>query len=168
MDSATTNYLELLNANSYQKGGWVLHMLRKQLGDSLFWNSIRSYYTRYAGKNALTDDFRKIAEEVSGKDLKKFFSQWLYFAGQPQLDLQWKYNQDLKKCVITIRQQQSLLFEFALEIQLETSSQNMITKSFNVNDKLTIISIPVPSKPLRLVVDPNINLLYEAAVKETR
>src|SRR5687767_14570272 len=66
----TTNYMELLNTNSYQKGGWVLHMLRRELGDSVFWRGIRKYYSTYAGKTADTDDFRKIMEEVSKKDLK--------------------------------------------------------------------------------------------------
>ena len=52
----TKDYMELLNINSYQKAGWVLHMLHRQLGDSIFWKSVRSYYAAYAGKNADTKD----------------------------------------------------------------------------------------------------------------
>ena len=73
VDSSTTNYLELLNANSYQKGGWILHMLRKQFGDTLFWNSIRSYYNEHAGKNAVTDDLRIAFERTTNQDLKKWW-----------------------------------------------------------------------------------------------
>lgn len=168
VDSSTSNYLELLNANSYQKGGWVLHMLRKQLGDTAFWNCIRSYYLKYSGKNAVTDDFRNIAEKVSGKDLKKFFIQWLYTPGHPQLDIQWKYDPVSKACVVTVNQQQSMLFEFPFEIKMEISSQNIFTKAFVIKDKRTTVSIPVPSRPLKMILDPDINLLYEGVVKEIR
>ncbi|MEI9807508.1 MAG: M1 family aminopeptidase [Bacteroidota bacterium] len=79
-------YLQLLNANSYQKGGWVLHMLRRQLGDSAFHAIIRSFYAAYAGgKNADSRDFQKVCEQVSGKDLGIFFQQWLYTPGNPPL-----------------------------------------------------------------------------------
>src|SRR5690606_37591424 len=69
VDTSTKNYMDLLNANSYEKGGWVLHMLRRQLGDSIFWKGIRQYYHDYAGKNADTRDVQKIFEDVSGKKL---------------------------------------------------------------------------------------------------
>src|SRR6266487_5059218 len=84
--------LSLLNANSYQKGSWVLHMLRKDMGDSLFHVFIQTYYDRYKGRNANTDDLEKIAEEVSHKDLKQFFTQWLYTPVIPRLNIQWQYN----------------------------------------------------------------------------
>ena len=81
-----TDYMKLLNVNSYQKGGWILHMLRCELGDSVFWRSIRKYYATYAGGVAGTRDLQKVFENVSGKNLKHFFDQWLYTAGQPELD----------------------------------------------------------------------------------
>ncbi len=62
--SITDNFMRLLNANSYQKGGWVLHMLRMKLGDALFWKGIRAWYARYGGSNATTDDFRRVMEAV--------------------------------------------------------------------------------------------------------
>ena len=86
--------MKLLNANSYQKGGWILHMLRSQLGDSVFWKSIRKYYATYAGRNADTRDLQKVFEKVSGKNLKQFFNQWLYTTGQPELEITWRYDAD--------------------------------------------------------------------------
>jgi aminopeptidase N len=56
--------MKLLNANSYQKGGWILHMLRREMGDSLFHLFIEAYYDRYKGKNADTNDLLKVAEEI--------------------------------------------------------------------------------------------------------
>jgi aminopeptidase N len=85
-----TDLMSLLNANSYQKGGWVLHMLRMEVGDSSFRKIIRTYYDRFKGKNAQTADFAAIAREVSGKDLGYFFRQWLFRPGVPQLEISTK------------------------------------------------------------------------------
>src|SRR5205085_12177857 len=71
------------NAIVYQKGGWVLHLLRGQIGTPKFWAGIREYYRRYRDGNASTDDFRTVMEEVSGTDLGWFFRQWAYRSGSP-------------------------------------------------------------------------------------
>ena len=65
--------MQLLNDNTYRKGAWVLHMLRRKFGDSLFWKGIRAYYATYAGRNANTEDLQKIFEDVSGQNLHIIF-----------------------------------------------------------------------------------------------
>ncbi|HEY0434786.1 MAG TPA: M1 family metallopeptidase, partial [Chitinophagaceae bacterium] len=75
---SVSSLMELLNANSYQKGAWTLHMLRLTVGDSAFHDIIRKFYAEYKGSNANTTDFERVAEKVSGKDLRQFFTQWLY------------------------------------------------------------------------------------------
>ena len=67
----------VLNRFVYQKGGWVLHMLRGQIGTEQFWAGIREYYRRYRERNASTDDFRLVMEQASGLELSWFFDQWL-------------------------------------------------------------------------------------------
>jgi aminopeptidase N len=168
IDSSTTNYLDLLNAYSYQKGGWVLHMLRKQLGDSTFWNGIRSYYATYAGKNVITDDFQKVMEKTSGKDLQKFFQQWLHTPSHPMLNFQWKFNAASKSLTINITQQQAIAFEFPLTINISHSGKRPFVKSFFIKDKLTTIAIPLPGKPSSILIDPGVDLLYEGSTKEIR
>jgi len=163
VDSSVTNYMELLNANSYQKGGWALHMLRRQLGDTVFWKGIQQYYTRYAGKNAVTADLRKAMEDVSGKDLKQFFHQWLFTAGHPKLQIQWKYNAGKKAINITVIQQQNELFQFPLDLEII----NNLTKQVFIKDRETQFTIPVPAKPSTITADPGVNLLFEGSVKET-
>jgi aminopeptidase N len=157
VDSSVTNYMELLNANSYQKGGWVLHMLRRQLGDSTFWKGIQTYYNRYAGKNAVTGDLCKVMEEVSGKELKPFFTQWLFNAGHPRLQVTWKYNKAKKAVDINVIQKQEALFQFPLEIQINGS----LTKNINIKDRETRVSVPFKKKPATVIPDPQVNLLFE-------
>ena len=167
VDSSTIDYLELLNANSYQKGGWILHMLRRQLGDSIFWQGIRFYYHQYAGKNAVTDDLRRSFEKVSGKNLTQFFKQWLFSVGHPILDIQWKYDPIKKIANINIRQLQELLFEFPIEIKLIGFTKTSdTTKKILIKNKQQSIQISTAGKPKQLLLDPDVNLLFEGRVKQ--
>ena len=160
---STTAVMKLLNPNSYQKGGWVLHMLRRQLGDLVFHKVIRSYYAAYAGKNADTRDFQKICEKESGKDLTTFFNQWLYTPGLPKIGLKWKYDLKTKKAIITITQLQKDLFQFPLEIQINTSSGKSKWETLAVNKLTQQFTIPLKEKPVRLHLDPKTSLLFESA-----
>ena len=91
LDTAQTNYLALLNANSYQKGGYVLYMLDRRLGDSAFFAGLRSYYARYRDGNATSDDLRRELERASGQSLERFFDQWLRRPGVAELKVGWTY-----------------------------------------------------------------------------
>ena len=161
VDTAVKDYMKLLNANSYEKGGWVLHMLRRQIGDSLFWKGLRKYYADYAGKNAITDDFRKVMEEVSERDLTSFFKQWLFTPGHPVLHINHAYDASKKTLTVTITQQQSNLFEFPITIQIVGTGDDSITKSLRVKDKQTQFTVQLQSPPQRVIADPLTSLLFE-------
>lgn len=159
--------MKLLNANSYQKGSWILHMLRRQLGDSVFHSIIRNYYSAYAGKNADTRDFEKICEATCGKNLQSFFQQWLYAPGLPSLNVKWKYNDSGKEIAVTVNQLQDNLFQFPLEIQLETGSGNSKLETLNVTQKNQSFTIPVSEKVIQVRLDPNVSLLYAGSISNT-
>lgn len=165
VDTSVTNYMQLLNTNSYQKGGWILHMLRQQVGDELFWKGIQQYYATYKGKNASTHDLEKVMETVSGKDLSVFFKQWLFTGGHPVLDISWKYDAKKKNVVVTITQQQENIFQFLLDIQVQNDNADVI-RTIPVKQKQTTINIPLQNKPKVVVADPNTRLLFEGSVKE--
>jgi aminopeptidase N len=86
-DSETEDLFKLLNANNYQKGAWVLHMLRRQLGDAAFFRGLRAYYLAHRNSTATTDDLRAALEKASGTNLKEFFARWVYAAGHPHYEL---------------------------------------------------------------------------------
>ena len=166
---STSNYMSLLNANSYQKGGWVLHMLRRQLGDSVFHKAIRQYYATYAGKNADTKDLQNIFELVSGKKLGKFFQQWLYTPENPRLDVTWKYNKTENNIAITVKQLQASDFELPLEILVQESAVTMPRRMIKTISKRTETFIyPVKSKPVRIEIDPMVSLLFEGTITEVK
>ncbi len=91
VDKRTTDYLKLLNPNTYQKGAWVLHMLRRELGDDLFYKGIKAYYEKYKFRNASTTSFKRVMAATSGKNLDLFFKQWLEKSGHPVIKIQWIY-----------------------------------------------------------------------------
>lgn len=161
-------YMSLLNANSYQKGSWVLHMLRRQLGDSIFHQAIREYYAAYAGKNADTHDLQQVFEKVSGRDLSVFFKQWLYTAGNPSLDIKWKYSAPDKKMSVTVTQLQESLFQFPLEIGLKSASGKTKTETLFISNKTETFSLSVSDAIVQVVPDPATSLLFEVSLEKIK
>lgn len=86
-DTATQDLMKLLNPNNYEKGAWVLHMLRRRLGDDAFFRGLRAYYNAHRHGNATTEDLRKALERSSGKNLREFFARWIYGSGHPVYEL---------------------------------------------------------------------------------
>lgn len=164
VDTAETDYMKLLNANSYQKGGWVLHMLRSELGDSAFWRSIRKYYSSYAGSIAGTRDLQKVFEEVSGKDLKQFFDQWLYTTGQPDLEITWTYDAD-RSLIIDVKQLQKNVFKFPLTLNIKTAAGSKKEK-VSIDKAANSFKIKQDQRPVSIIVDPNTALLMKSSLKE--
>jgi aminopeptidase N len=159
-------FMNLLNANSYQKGAWVLHMLRKEVGDSAFHLFVKKYYDQYKGKNADTDDLLNVAEEVTHKDLKQFFRQWLYTPGVPQLNIRWHYNEKNKSLSITIIQQQKQdAFQLPLEIKLQFLNGTAQNETFNLTKQIESFSIPVKDVVLNIFPDPNTSLLFDGKIE---
>ena len=139
--SSGNNLMQLLNDNSYQKGSWVLHMLRRKLGDEVFQKGIQTYYASYKGKNASTDDFMHVMEKVSKQNLQLFFKQWLYTAGQPVLQGKWKYDVSKKVIEITMKQTQDFIFQFPLEIGIRDSNQTTFKKLISLTELLILVCL---------------------------
>jgi aminopeptidase N len=98
---------EMFDAVSYKKGGRILHMLRKYIGDSAFFKGINLYLTTNKFKSAEAHHLRLALEEVSGQDLNWYFNQWYFGSGHPKLDVQYKYNDTLKEAVVIVKQTQA-------------------------------------------------------------
>ena len=84
---------DLFDAHSYNKGGLVLHMLRRQLGDAAFFKGLNLYLTQHAFQAVEAHDLRLAMEQVSGQDLNGFFNQWFFAKGHPELAIAVDYSQ---------------------------------------------------------------------------
>ncbi|MBD0279679.1 MAG: M1 family metallopeptidase [Flavisolibacter sp.] len=160
---STSDLMDLLNANSYQKGAWVLHMLRNTVGDTVFQKIIRSYYQQYKGSNADTRDFQAIAEKVTGKSWQSFFDQWLYQPGIPKISVHWQYVNN--KMVLNIEQKGAGKYAFPLQLAFVDANGKQVLQQFMVTPEPNVFSVPLTAKPSKIILDPNSTLLFEEVIK---
>lgn len=155
---------QVTSSHTYQKGSWILHMLRGVMGSENFRKGIRAYYSRYLNGNATTADFRREMEEASGMDLKDFFDQWLYKPGALQYNGSWQYNDKKKEIRIIIDQVQTdgSLFKMPVQIAIHTAQGKPIIKTLQVNEKKNEFTIPIDAAPLNIVLDPDSWVLMDA------
>lgn len=157
--------LARLNANSYQKGGWFLHMVRRQVGDTVFKKIIRQFYRSYAGKNAVTMDFQQVCELVSGKPMQEFFYQWLYRPGLPGIDARWSYDAASRKLRVTVEQRQDSLFTFPLELGITDRAGRQLVKVADIRDRKHSFEWNMPDMPVKVTLDPQTSVLYEGSIR---
>ena len=93
--SDTTGVWTIFSSRVYDKGAWVLHMLRGVVGDTAFFDIMHTYYDdpRYKWKDATSEDFRDLCEEVTGTDLHPFFQDWIYGTYYPKYSVSYAYDQ---------------------------------------------------------------------------
>jgi aminopeptidase N len=99
---------QMFDEISYHKGGRILHMLRKTVGDEAFFESLKLYLTKHSFKTAEIHDLRLVFEEISGMDLNWFFNQWFLASGHPVLSIQSSYDQIKREIKVGITQDQNL------------------------------------------------------------
>ena len=150
---------------TYQKGAWVLHMLRSRLGDEAFWQGIRAYYARHFNGTATTDDFMRAMEEASGDDLQGFFDQWLRQGGNPALQGSWSYDAGAGVVNIELRQvQEGDPFVMPLDVGVYAdgdASPSHVT-TVEVHQTYHRFEIPVAGEPGDVRLDPDTRTLFRA------
>lgn len=155
---------KVTSSHTYQKGSWILHMLRGVIGTENFWKGIRSYYQKYQNGNASTADFRREMEEAAGQDLSVFFQQWLYKRGALQYAGNWQYDAKKKQLKITIDQVQKdgSLFEMPLELGIYFKGEEQPQlKTVDVKRKSNVFTIDVETEPEKIKLDPNTWVLMD-------
>ena len=169
IDTIETELMKLLDANSYQKGGFVLHMLRHQLGDSAFFRGVRAYYNEHRFGNAMSDDLRSALERSSGVPLGWFFDQWLRRPGYPQLTITWRYDSAANRVTVDVAQGGRFgTFRAPLTLELRDDAGNVQRETIQLaaapNSRATI-AVRLRSAPARLVADPDVALLAKIEVR---
>ena len=168
IDTNETTLTALLNRNSYEKGGFVLHMLRTQLGDSVFFRGVRAYYEQHKHGNALTVDLQAALEKSSGRKLGAFFDQWLRRPGYPEVEVSWSPDSVSQTLEIAVTQARRFgAFEFPLRLALTMS--NGQTRRLDVSvpaQPETRVMLPVSGVVSAVEVDPDFQLLARITAKK--
>ncbi|HEY6122555.1 MAG TPA: M1 family metallopeptidase [Pyrinomonadaceae bacterium] len=165
-DRDTEDLMKLLNPNNYQKGAWVLHMLRVILGDDAFFRGIRDYYDSHKSGNASSEDLRAALEKSSGQNLKDFFASWVYGTGHPHYEVTWKWKKG--ELVVTLRQlQPEAVFSNPVPIEVTTATgKQRFTLSPRTRE--TVERFPLSVDPVGVDIDPNNTVLKEISLKTQR
>jgi aminopeptidase N len=167
-DEKTEDLFALLNPNNYQKGAWVLHMLRNHLGDEAFFRGLRLYYTGHRGGTATTDDLRTALEKASSSDLGDFFTRWVYGSGHPRYDVSWKWELGRGTAgtvALNLRQTQDgpvFLDPVPIEILTATSTRREMIRP---TGRDATFRLEMASRPSEIRVDPNNTLLRELTMR---
>lgn len=154
----------------YQKGAWILHMLRGIVGDEVFWTGIRSYYRAHQDGHATTADFRGEMERASGRDLRGFFDQWLTRGGLVRLDGDWAYSADAKSITIRLTQRdRARIFAMPLQVGVYTAGNSTpAITTVQLSDASHQFQIAAGQRPDRVVLDPNHLVLMESVFVEAK
>lgn len=160
------------DGNAYAKGGWVLYMLRHQLGDSTFYAGLKHYLELNRGKNVVTSDLTRAIEEATHINVDQFFSQWVYGAGAPKLDVSYTYDDAKKQVVLAVKQTQKLegrvgLFHFPVEVEITNATG---PKLYNLLVSKDSESFPLPSDtaPLMVLFDKGTQILKSIEFKKEK
>jgi len=164
VNNKITNLNALLNTNSYQKGAWILHMLRRRLGDEAWWRGIEIYFMAHKNGNAITADFKRAMEKGSGQDLSQFFKQWVFQPGHPQLKGSWSFDPELNSVNVTLNQVQTnnAVFKFKLDLGIYSNDGNMLKmETVDIFKKENSFCFDLDSQPGALLLDPDLWILKE-------
>lgn len=164
VDTTLSNLYLYLNAYSYQKGAWFLHMLRQKVGDKVFWQGIRQFYKKYCHAKADTEDFRAVMESLSGQSLDRFFDLWLYRAGHPIVKGSWRYGALGNKLKIDLAQVQDNghTYQLALEVGVFYDDEEAPEiHTLHLNDSDEKFTLKLKERPRQVILDPRSKILVD-------
>ena len=151
---------------SYNKPSMVLHMLRKKLGDAVFYQGMQDYLNdpNFAYGYAKTPDFKAIMEDASGEDLTEFFNDWIYDEGYPSYTVTWNQNSG-NDVSLTINQSQShssvSFFEAPVPIRFYGTNSEELDVVFDNTVNGENFMMNVPFTVALVVFDPDLHLISD-------
>jgi aminopeptidase N len=161
--------LDLFDRHLYEKGGLVLHVLRTELGDALFWHGIAVYLHRHARGVVETRDLMRALEEVSGRSLGRRFDELVYKPGHVELDVEISWEDDVLRC--SAKQTQSThdgvpnVFEVPLALAIIDADGKQRIERLRLATRADTFAIPCATRPAFVVVDPEMRILGEVTTK---
>ncbi len=159
---------EIDNNKIYLKGAWVLHMLRHQLGNEIFWRGVRNYLHDHEWQSVETTDLRQALEKASGRDLEQFFQQWIYGHGVPRLEVAYAWDAPHKRATITVKQTQKIdaatpAFACPLELWFRVKGRDT-NFTVDLRDARHELRYDFSAEPTLFCVDPQEGLLKTLAI----
>ena len=154
-------------SNPYPKGSSILHMLRREIGDELFFKTLADYIDENRLGNVETDQFRKVAERVSGESLERFFRQWTERPGIPRVIIETDWNGS--ELTITAMQDQPIdrlnpAFDIEIPFTISDTSGRLSMPTLRFDSREASMTMSMDSPPAWMAVDPDLHILAEWTV----
>lgn len=154
------------DGNAYTKGGWVLYMLRHQIGNEHFYRGLKHYLDVNRGKNVVTADLIKAIEEETHINVDQFFNQWVYGAGAPKFDLNYTYDAAKHQVALAVKQTQKVegrvgLFRAPVDVEITTAS-GAKDYPITVSKAEQVFTFETDSPPLMVLFDKGGHVLKSA------
>jgi hypothetical protein len=151
----------------YEKGSWIMHMLRAQLGDAQFLKMLGELTKRYRYRPVSTEEFRKLAEEFLPKEfpersLEPFFEQWVYTTGIPKLSLSSGARGKapaVKVRGIVTQSEVDETFSTLVPVELQFAGKRSVTKWVRTSGEPVPFTVDARSAPSKVTLDPSNSIL---------
>ena len=163
IDTTLDDLTRVLNTNVYEKAGFALHMLRREIGDSAFFRGIRAYYAAHRHGNALTADLERAFERSSGRPLGWFFDQWMRRPGYAEVDATWSWNAKSQRLSVTVRQGARVApYRLSLAVDVTTAGGSVKRVRVTVparREATILVPVTLTAKPSAVMFDGDVSLL---------
>jgi aminopeptidase N len=150
--------IHLFDAHLYEKGGRVLHMLRHELGDAVFWRAIGHYARKHARGSVETRDLARAIEEATGRSVDHLFDRWIARPGHPELEGRWSWDDDRKVGTLTLAQKQAVtpetpLFDLTVTVRFEIDGRER-DERIRLREASQELELQLPARPTQVIFDP--------------
>ena len=159
------NAWEQFDHRTYQKGAWVLHILRTELGEEMFRRCVKTYLERHALSSVVTEDLRSVIEELTGRSYDRFFDQWIYHGRHPDLKVGYNWSEKDKLAKISVEQthevtEKVMIFHFRTKVRFMIGDDR-IDREIVVDSKQHDFYFRLPDEPNVVRFDPDYGLLAD-------
>ncbi len=161
---------EQFDSRAYPKGAWVLHMIRRRLGDEVFWKSINAYCKRFSHQTVETGDLRRTIEEVTGRAMGRFFYDWTERPGAPEVKVRYKWIAEDQMASVEVEQKQKEdAYFFPLKVSFNFGSADPpFSVTHEMTEKKDRFYIPLAKRPTMVRIDPDQAVLMSLDVDMPR
>ena len=162
-------HTDIFDRHLYEKAGFVLHMLRKELGDDIFFTAVRHYVKTNKGRNVVSEDFQRAVEDATGRSMTWFFDQWLHRAGNPdfKVSYSWEAGKDDSTegwANFSIEQSQEKFFRCSTNMWLHDGDKEYL-HPVQITQKIQTVSVHLPTKPKAVMFDPGLSVIKTCEFK---
>ncbi len=165
--------IELFDRHLYEKGSLVMHMLRRETGDALFFKALNLYCTRHRGQNVITQDLQRAFEDATGRNLDYFFDQWVYKEGHPEIEVSSAFDDKRKLATVTIKQTHKTsdaigLFRLNLTIALMDADGRETRHRVEIREREHVFVFACDKAPKAVRFDPEHDIVKTLKHKRGR